>query len=472
MNKIAFGSLGLARWVLVGASAVSVLACRREEAEQSITPTIELDQAPAKIVKRDIDFGGKVKVLGYRVNGGGTLKAGRRVTVSVYWKAEQKLEPGYRLVAQLLDDHDRRLLTLDEAGPLREQKDGKPVNPPDSWQPGKVYLDELSFTVPKNVRTWRVKLVASLKKGDQLLPFSGGEVVNGYALVATSSTGVARARPVRPAELRVDRLDAKASIQLDGKLEEPAWQEARANKFVNLTNGRVDKRSPIQGSVRVLWNTQGLYFGVEVEDSDVVGGFKPGSKDPQLWTKDAIQILIDPQGNNKDYYEIQVNPQNLVYDTRYDDLRQPIKEPDGPFGHEDWSSQLKSAVVVKGTLDKSEDKDEGYVIEALIPWKALTKSNKTPPALGETWRINVYALQGVDTALAWSPILKKGDSHNAERFARVLFAEKGWEPTDPSAAAAAASAKPAVASAKDPASAPALTSAKAQAVKEDKAQDK
>ena len=105
--------------------------------------------------------------------------------------------------------------------------------------------------------------------------------------------------------------------------------------------------------------------------------------------------MLDPDGDgdNKDYYEIQINPQNLVFDSQFDDYNQPKNEPDGPFGHQEWTAKLKSAVSVKGTLDKPGDKDQGYVVEALMPWKAFEKAKKLPPEPGGTWRMNFYAMQ-------------------------------------------------------------------------------
>src|SRR5438034_8536444 len=105
----------------------------------------------------------------------------------------------------------------------------------------------------------------------------------------------------------------------------------------------------------------------------------------------------------------------------------PKKEPDGPFGHQEWSSKLKSAVTINGTIDKPDDQDEGYIIEAMIPWKSFDKAKKVPPELGQTWRINLYAMEN-NGGVAWSAILGQGNFHRASRFGKVLFAAKGWTP--------------------------------------------
>jgi hypothetical protein len=173
-----------------------------------------------------------------------------------------------------------------------------------------------------------------------------------------------------------------------------------------------------------------MYLGFDITDKDVVGGFKKSAKDPHLWTKDAVEIMIDPDGNgdNKDYYEIQINPQNLVFDSRFDSYNKPRGDKKkGPFGHEDWSAKLTSAVTVNGTLDQSKDKDRGYIVEAKIPWKSFDKAKQVPPKPDDTWRMNFYAMQK-KSSVAWSPILGKGNFHKAKRFGRVVWSERGDAP--------------------------------------------
>jgi hypothetical protein len=133
--------------------------------------------------------------------------------------------------------------------------------------------------------------------------------------------------------------------------------------------------------------------------------------------------MVDPdgEGDNLDYYEIQVGPQNLVFDSRFDAYNRPRVEPDGPFGHQDWRAQLRNAVTVRGTLD-DEREDEGYVVELAIAWASFAKAKRSPPLPDDTWRMNFYAMQN-NGGVAWSPILGQGNFHKASRFGRVRFAK-------------------------------------------------
>ena len=146
---------------------------------------------------------------------------------------------------------------------------------------------------------------------------------------------------------------------------------------------------------------------------------------PKLWMKDTVEMMTDPDpsGDNKDYYELQINPQNKVFHTQFDDYNSPKTEPNGPFGHEDWDPKLKSVVVVHGDLDKA-GTDQGYTVEASIPWAAFAKAANHPPKGGDTWRMNFYAMQ-TNGGVAWSPIMGAGNFHNAQRFGRVTWIASG-----------------------------------------------
>jgi hypothetical protein len=201
----------------------------------------------------------------------------------------------------------------------------------------------------------------------------------------------------------------------------------------------------VNATAKLAWDDASLYVGFQVEDPDVIGGFPKDAKDPHLWTKDTVEIMIDPDGDgdNADYYEIQVNPQNLVFDTQYDMYNSPKTEPAGPFGHQEWSSKLKSAVVVDGTLDKPGDKDKGYTVEIAIPWASFSKAKTHPPKPGDSWRMNFYAMKN-NSGVAFSPILGQGNFHKASRFGRVEWVTPDMQaaPAESASAAAPGAANP------------------------------
>ena len=337
-------------------------------------------------------------------------------------------------------------MNIDNVGPLRHVRRNEQAFAPSRWVKGKVYVDTQSFTMPRKVKSATVQVVTGIWKGKRRQKLiSGPSAGEDRALVVTLETGKSRSARTKVPRLEVARLPKGQQPRIDGKLDDEAWKSASATgDFVNVSTGKTDPKSPVQGKARLAWDDSSLYVAFEVKDEKVTGGFDPKTKDPHLWTKDCVELMIDPDGDgdNKDYYEIQLSPQGLVFDSRFDDYNTPKKEPNGPFGHEDWSAKLESAVQVEGTLDDDSDRDEGYVIEARIPWASFAKARRAPPGPGDSWRINLYAMQN-NGGVAWSPILRLGNFHKASRFGRVTWVEEPSR-TGPTASADSVEPKPSV----------------------------
>jgi hypothetical protein len=239
--------------------------------------------------------------------------------------------------------------------------------------------------------------------------------------------------------MNVSKLAAGDKITVDGKGDDKAWGVATSTgPFVDVGTGKPNTSFPVNATAKVAWDDTNLYVLVDVKESDVVGYFTSPDKQkgdwtvsgqPKLWTRDTVEIMIDPEGDNKDYYEIQINPQNKQFHTQYDTYNQPKTEPNGPFGHEDWNPKIRSAVVINGSMDDAGDKDSGYTVEAAIPWAAFAKVPKHPPQPFDTWHVNFYAMKQ-NSGVAWSAILGQGNFHKASRFGLITWTVPGASPPD------------------------------------------
>lgn len=411
-----------------------------------------LDSPPADVgTKLNADFDGKITLLGAKVEPAGVASPGTKLKLTMYWQVNKPLgEDGWNLFTHVLDGSGERVLNVDNVGPLRQMEGTRQVMWPSAWQAGKVYVDEQEFSVPATLKTGKLQIAVGIWKDTSRIPIkSGPKDAHDRAMVATLNTGVVASGAPRSglAQLRVSSLPADSKIIIDGKLDEAAWKTAAdTGPFVDVRSGRPNTRFPVNGSVKLTWDDEHLYLGFNVSDKNVTGGFDAKAPDPHLWTKDTVEIMLDPDGDgdNKDYYEIQINPQNLVFDSQFDSYNQPKVDPDGPFGHQDWSAKLKSAVTIDGTLDNADDEDRGYVVEAAIPWASFSKAKQVPPKSGDTWRLNFYAMQD-NGGVAWSPILGQGNFHKATRFGRVVWIKPGPATAAPSSSAAASGAAPSTA---------------------------
>lgn len=374
-------------------------------------------------IKLDVQLGGALELLGAKVTPTTGLKPGSRVELTLYWRRTGTLPSGFGLFTHVLDDAGERILNLDATGPLRKLRGTEPLYPPSAWEEGKVMVDQVSFWIPASLRTDGVRVVCGLFQGEDRLPVTRGAAHGDRAEVVR----LVVQRPLAPSAgivptLWVPRKLSAATVVIDGKLDEPSWaRAATTGPLVNVGTGEASTPSELAGNAKLFYDDQALYVGFEVFDDDLRGGFDPTEADPHLWLKDTVELMIDPDGDgdNRDYYEIQVGPQNLVFDSAFDAYNQPRVEPNGPFGHQEWSAKLTSAVELRGTLDDDRE-DDGYVVEMAIPWASFGKAQHAPPRPNDTWRMNLYAMQN-NGGVAWSPILGQGNFHKASRFGRVRF---------------------------------------------------
>jgi hypothetical protein len=422
-----------------------------------------LEQAPNDMTaKLDINYENKVRLIGYKVEPAGTAAPGTDVKLTMFWKVDDKLDDGWSLFTHITDSNGERILNIDNVGPLREMKESHQALWPSAWEKGKIYADEQSFRVPDDVKTPDFAVTTGIWKGDARLKVVSGPADNeNRGIVVRLKTGVDN-KPAPHTEvplMRVMKLAKNTKINIDGKLDDEAWKTAANSRpFVDVGTGSPNTAFPVNGSVKLAWDDANMYLGFQVEDPDIIGGWPKEAKDPHLWEKDTVEIMLDPDGDgdNNDYYEIQVNPQNLVFDTQYDGYNTPKTEPNGPFGHQEWSAKLKSAVVVDGTMDKPGDKDKGYTVEIGIPWASFGKAKNRPPKAGDEWRMNFYAMKN-NSGVAWSPILGQGNFHKASRFGRVVWATAD-APVAAASAGAPGSPAPVAAASGAPAGSPAAVS--------------
>jgi hypothetical protein len=415
-----------------------------------------LEAPPADLPhKLDVNFENKARLIGYKFDPE-NARPGQDVKLTYYWRCDDTIEEGWLLFTHTKDETSGKLGNLDFAGPLREEKNGgHQLLGPERWEKGKVYVDEQTYRVPDDVQG-DVGVYIGIWKGDaRLRIISGPNDGDNSAIVGKIKTGVV---PKQSEEhtvndvpsLTVNTLAKNDKIVVDGKADEPAWGVAASTgPFVDVGTGKPNTSFPVNAWAKLLWDEKNLYVFVQVQQADFYTGFTDAKSQPsaytaagqpKLWEQDAVEMMVDPDpsGDNKDYYELQINPQNKVFKSQFDTLQQPNGGANGPFGHEDWDPKVKSAVQIQKGAD---GKPAGYSVELAIPWAGYAKAANHPPKPGDVWRINFYGMHN-NAGVAWSPILGQGNFHQASRFAKVT-----WQPAIPAPPASATSSALAAATA-------------------------
>jgi len=175
---------------------------------------------------------------------------------------------------------------------------------------------------------------------------------------------------------------AAETIKIDGKAEK-AWDLAPfSDKFVDIEG---EKSVKFDTRFKMLWDDTHLYVYAEMEEPHVWGDIK--ERDAIIYLNNDFEVFINSSEKTEAYGEIEVNALNTVWDLL---LNKPYRA--GGYANFHWDlDDLKTAVSVNGTLNKSKDTDEGWSVEMAIPLKPLIElknDRRKPIQEGDQWRMN------------------------------------------------------------------------------------
>lgn len=178
-------------------------------------------------------------------------------------------------------------------------------------------------------------------------------------------------------------------LQIDGKLDEPAWQAATwTDTFVDI-EGDI-KPLPTQDTrLKMLWDDEYLYVGAVLEETDVWATLT--ENESVIFRDNDFEIFVDPDGDTHNYGEFEINALATTWDLL---LVQPYR--DGGPSITGWDMDaLKAAVSVQGTLNDPMQKDTSWTVEIALPLREIAECAKPKriPQQGEQWRINFSRVQ-------------------------------------------------------------------------------
>jgi hypothetical protein len=177
---------------------------------------------------------------------------------------------------------------------------------------------------------------------------------------------------------------ASRPIQIDGRLDDEAWKIAPwTDPFVDI-EGDARPRPRFETRAKMLWDDSYFYIAALLEEPHVWGTLK--KHDSVIFQDNDFEIFIDPDGDNQEYYEIELNALNTEWDLF---LKKPYRDH-GPAINTWEIPGLKTAVHVTGTLNDPRDTDTSWSVEVAIPWSALAEfaHRPAPPRDGDQWRVN------------------------------------------------------------------------------------
>jgi len=188
---------------------------------------------------------------------------------------------------------------------------------------------------------------------------------------------------------------------IDGLLTESIWRKTQSVVLRENRSGKSLTDTVYLTVAQIAYNQDNLYIAFTCNDPDIWGDFT--ERDQHLWTEEAVEVFIDTDTISNTYVEIEVTPNNILFDSYIVD---PVNIDIAATKEFDLKG-ITTAVTVDGSVNVANDPDKKWTVEISIPFKDLVDEDFMIIP-GETeWRINFYRLErkrtGESTSLAWSP---------------------------------------------------------------------
>ncbi|OGD27655.1 MAG: carbohydrate-binding family 9-like protein [Candidatus Aminicenantes bacterium RBG_19FT_COMBO_65_30] len=178
---------------------------------------------------------------------------------------------------------------------------------------------------------------------------------------------------------------AAGPINVDGRLDEAAWTNADWTEVFGDIEGASKPAPRFRTRAQMLWDDRYFYIGAYLEEPHVWATLK--DRDSIIFQDNDFEVFIDPDGDTHNYYELEMNALNTVWDLL---LVRPYRDG-GPAVHS-WDIQgLMTGVHVMGTLNDPSDRDKAWTVEIALPFAVLKEcipGKPERPEDGDQWRVN------------------------------------------------------------------------------------
>jgi hypothetical protein len=179
-------------------------------------------------------------------------------------------------------------------------------------------------------------------------------------------------KPVRPV---VVAARASTTIQVDGRLDEPAW--AVATPVSDFTQVDPEEGQPVSEvtEARILFDDEAIYIGVRLSDREPVSE-RLGRRDMDLLDSDWLGVVIDSYHDHRTAFSFDLNPAGVQRDA--------VKSM-GPGGQEQDDLSWDPVWEASATKDAG-----GWTAEYRIPFSQLRFGKADEP----TWGIQIERVIG------------------------------------------------------------------------------
>ena len=173
-------------------------------------------------------------------------------------------------------------------------------------------------------------------------------------------------------------------VNIDGDVYDSVWKTVPWSDFFNDIEHPLKPEPYLQTRMKMLWDDNYLYIAAELEEDNIWASLY--KHDQIIYYDNDFEVFIDPGGEGKNYFEIEVNAFETILDLF---LEKPYHM--GGKADLDWDAEgLKKAVKHYGVVNDTAIDDIKWTVELAIPWTCYHSRDTSVkiPENDEVWRIN------------------------------------------------------------------------------------
>lgn len=175
-----------------------------------------------------------------------------------------------------------------------------------------------------------------------------------FALAVLGVMTWGRMLPAQRSDDALPVLRTNATLRLDGRLDEPAWRDARVLDGFTQRDPAEGRPATFRTAVQVVAADDALWIAVRADDPDPTGiRLVQRRRDADLGTDDLFSVVLSPMEDRRSGFVFTINPAGALYDAEILTFESENSAWDGV-----WDAR---ATVT----------DHGWVAELRIPWTTL-----------------------------------------------------------------------------------------------------
>ncbi len=199
-------------------------------------------------------------------------------------------------------------------------------------------------------------------------------------MIVAAICAIATLASAEPVSLTAKRVSA--AITLDGKLDDPAWNDAPA-VVLTQQSPNPGAETPYRTEVRVLLTREAIYFGFTCHDPHPERiAVHTMRRDGDVTGDDTVSIVLDTYGDRRTGYFFQINAAGTRVDGLIDNAESASLDWDGIWDartariNDGWSAEI---VIPTRTLSFTRGlKEWGLNLERFVPRERMTLRWSSP----------------------------------------------------------------------------------------------